>query len=159
MSVNLVNINLKGQSMSAEEKVGFGNPLTRTPEGDKTLVWLGYISYPLWLIWLGFFLWIFCIVVIFIRRNEGNGIFGSHFRNHLHIVKIAILVNIGAFLVGLVLAAAAPFASIGLAYFVGIGLLIWVGFRVIKGMIHISNGEEYPFPLIAETSDQSSPES
>ncbi len=129
-------------------KVDPGKMLERTPEGFNALAWVLYfVSAGLAVATLGeisgTLLCIGAIVVIVLSSSRKSDAAGTIFASHLENIRWVMLVNLIASIILLTL----TFITFGLGIVITwplyVILLVWTGFKLIRGMMKLNDGVGY----------------
>jgi uncharacterized membrane protein len=128
--------------------IDIGKTFERSPEGYNALSWVLYIgSAALSAATLGEFsgtlLFLGAIVVIFLASSRKSDAAGTIYGSHLGNITTTMWVN----LIAALLLMAITYLTLGLGIIITwpayILVLIFVGYRLIKGMMKLNDGQPY----------------
>jgi uncharacterized membrane protein len=129
--------------------IDIGKTLERTPEGFQALSWVLYIASAALSAatvlgdFSGTLLFIGAIVVIVLASSRKSDAAGTIYGSHLANITSTMWVN----LVAAVVLMAITYLTLGIGIIITwpayIIVLIWVGFKLIRGMMKLNDGQSY----------------
>jgi uncharacterized membrane protein len=129
--------------------IDVGKTLERTPEGFQALSWVLYIASAVLSAatvlgdFSGTLLFIGAIVVIVLASSRKSDAAGTIYGSHLANITSTMWVN----LVAAVVLMAITYLTLGIGIIITwpayIVVLIWVGFKLIRGMMKLNDGQAY----------------
>jgi uncharacterized membrane protein len=123
--------------------------LERTPDGVKSLTWVLYIASAalsaatVMADVSGTLLFIGAIVVIVLASNRKTEAANTIHQSHLANISHAMWVNLIAAVVLMVITYATFFVGVIFTWPAYMIVLIYVGFRLIRGMMKLNDGQNY----------------